>query len=83
MTVTPLQIFVFTQSLVLKIKFPNGELTRNASGFRNQYKKARNLGRNANALTVLKDVRNLCEEIGCMDEFNRATARYPEIIAQL
>lgn len=83
MQVTPIQIFVFTQSLVTKIKTPSMELTRVAPGFRNDYKKARGLGRNADALTVLKDVRKFCEEVGWMNEFNRATEGYPEIVAQL
>jgi hypothetical protein len=83
MQVTRIQIFIFTQSLVMKIKFPNMELTRVAPHFRNDYKRTRGLRRNADALTVLRDVRQFCDEVGWMDEFNRATERYPEIIAQL
>jgi hypothetical protein len=83
MQITPLQMFIFTQSLVTKIKFPDSELTRVAPAFRNQYKKVRGLKRNATALDVLRDVKTTCEEIGWMNEFNRATERYPEILAQL
>lgn len=83
MQITPIQAFVLAQSLVTKIKFPSMELTRMAVPFRNDYKKARGLSRNANALTVLKDLKKLCEEVGWMDEFNRATERYPEILAKL
>lgn len=83
MQISPLQMFIFVQSLVTKIKFPNMELTRVAPAFRNQYKDARGLPKKATALQVLRDVKTVCEENNMMDEFNRATAKYPEIIAQL
>lgn len=83
MQITSIQMFIFCQSLIIKIKNPDMELTRVAPAFRNQYKKARGLGRNASALQVLHDVRKVCRENDMVGEFERATARYPEIIAQL
>lgn len=83
MQTSTLQMFIFTQSLVTKIKFPDTEITRVAPAFRNQYKKARGLKRNATALEVLRDVRAYLTEVGHVDEFNRATMRYREIVAML
>lgn len=83
MQTTPLQMFVFCQSLVTKIKFPDMELTRGVPAFRNEYKKARGLKRNANAVEVLRDVRDYLTHVGWIEEFNKATAKYPEIVAML
>lgn len=83
MEMSNIQVLVFAQSLVLKVRTPDWELTRNAVSFRNAYKKARGLSRNANALVVLRDFRSVCEENNLIDTFNKATERYPEIVAQL
>lgn len=83
MQMSNIQVLVFTQSLVLKVKNPNLELTRNAVSFRNAYKKLRGLNRNATALVVLRDFKSVCEENHLMDTFNRATERYPEILASI
>jgi hypothetical protein len=78
------QVLVFTQSLVLKVRNPKMELTRNAVGFRSAYKNARGLGRNANALAVLRDLKSVCEENPAfLETFNKATERYPEVLARL
>ena len=83
MQITSIQMFVFVQSLVTKIKFPDMELTKMAVPFRNQYKAARGLPKRMKTIDLLKDVKQVCEENNMMDEFNRATAKYPEILAQL
>ena len=57
MQMTNIQVLIFAQSLILKVRNPEWELTRNAVPFRNQYKKARGLSRNANAIVVLRDLR--------------------------
>lgn len=68
MQTSSMQMFIFVQSLLLKIKFPDMELARNARSFRSQYKKSRGLPNKATALEVLTDVvewykQNLPEEI--------------------
>jgi len=83
MKINNIQMLSFVQSLVTKIKFPDMELTRNAPAFRNNYKKVRELPRNANALAVLKDVKVVCTENDMLHEFEMATKRHPEILAQL
>jgi len=84
MEMTSIQVLVFAQSLVLKVRNPDMELTRTAVPFRNAYKKARGLGRNANALVVLRDLKSVCEEQPVfLETFNRATSSYPEVLAQL
>ena len=83
MTITNIQMLCFVQSLVSKIKSPDMELTRTAPAFRNNYKKIRGLPRNANALAVLRDVKVVCTENDMLHEFDTATKRYPEILAQL
>lgn len=83
MQITNVQVLVFAQSLVLKVRNPQMELTRNAVPFRNQYKQARGLSKNANALVVLRDLRMLCEDNNCMDIFNKAIERYPDVLARL
>jgi hypothetical protein len=83
MQMNSIQVLVFAQSLVLKIRMPDMELSRNASSFRSAYKKARGLRRSENALSVLRDLRSVCEENNLMETFNKATERYPEIVAQL
>jgi hypothetical protein len=83
MQMSTIQVLIFAQSLVLKVRNPQMELTRNAVPFRNAYKKARGLSRNANALVVLRDFRSVCEDNNLMDTFNKATERYPEVLARL
>jgi hypothetical protein len=84
MEMTSIQVLVFAQSLVLKVRNSDMELTRNATAFRNAYKKARGLGRNANALAVLRDLKSVCEEQPAfLEVFNKATERYPEVLARL
>jgi len=83
MQITGLQMFIFCQSLVTKIKFPDMELTRVAPAFRTQYKKARGMKLKATALEVLRDVRQVCNENEMLQEFIRATAKYPQIVEQL
>ena len=83
MQITNLQAFIFAQSLVTKIKFPDMELTRVAPAFRNAYKKARGLKRNATALETLKDLKKFCDENNWQGEIERATKNYPEIVALL
>lgn len=84
MEMTSIQALVFAQSLVFKVRNSDMELTRNAVPFRNAYKKARGLSRNANALAVLRDFRNVCQDnVFFADAFSKATERYPEILAQL
>ena len=84
MEMTSLQVHLFAQSLCLKIRVPNMELTRNAISYRSAYKKARGLGRNADALTVLRDLKSVCEEHPIfLESFNTATKRYTEVLAQL
>ena len=83
MQMSTIQVLIFAQSLVLKVRNPEMELTRNAVPFRNAYKKARGLSRNANALAVLKDFKSVCEDNNLMDTFNKATERYPEVLARL
>lgn len=79
-----LQVHLFAQSLCLKIRVPEMELTRNAISFRSTYKKARGLSRNANALVVLRDLKSVCEENPAfLEYFNVATKRYTEVLAQL
>jgi hypothetical protein len=84
MQMSSIQVLVFAQSLVLKVKNPDMELTRNASVFRNAYKRARGLSRNVNALAVLRDLKNVCEEDErFLEYFKKATANYPDVLAQL
>ena len=84
MEMTTIQVHIFAQSLCLKLRVPNMELTRNAISYRSAYKKARGLGRNANALVVLRDLKSVCEESPIfLEAFNTATKRYTEILAQL
>jgi hypothetical protein len=84
MEMTSIQVLVFAQSLVLKVRNPDMELTRNAISFRSTYKDARGLPRNANALVVLRDLKSVCEEQPVfLETFNRATSSYPEVLAQL
>jgi hypothetical protein len=84
MEMTSIQVLVFAQSLVLKVRNPDWELTRNAVSYRSQYKEARGLGRNANALAVLRDLKSVCEENPAfLEPFNKATERYPEVLARL
>lgn len=74
---------VFIQSLVSKIKFPEMEITRNATAFRNQYKKVRGIPKNASALVVLRDVKTVCEENEMEDLIQNGLKNYPQILAQL
>jgi hypothetical protein len=83
MEMTSIQVFVLAQSLVLKIKSPDMELTRNAVAYRNAYKKARGIRKNANALEVLRDLKSVCEGTPFMSNFVSATERHVEIVAQL
>ena len=83
MKVTPIQMFMFVQSLCLKIKFPTMELTANAVTFRMFYKSNRDLPRNANAVAVLRDVRQVMNEMNMLDEYLKASRRYPDVIAKL
>lgn len=83
MKVTRVQMFMFVQSLCLKIKIPSMELTRNAVTFRMFYKANRGLSRNANAVAVLRDVRQVMNDMNMLDEFFKASRRYPEVIASL
>ncbi len=74
MQTTPIQMFVFVQSLVTKIKFPEMELTRVAPMFRNQYKTVRGIPKRATALQVLQDVFILHKELGWTKELETITA---------
>jgi hypothetical protein len=78
------QVITFTQSLILKVRNPEMELTRSAVSFRREYKKVRDLNRNANALVVLRDFKSVCEENPAFLEiFNKAISGYPDVRAQL
>lgn len=76
-------MFIFVQSLFLKVKFPDMELTANAVTFRATYKANRSLPKNCNAMAVLRDVRLFMNDMCMLDEFIKASKRYPEIIASL
>jgi hypothetical protein len=84
MEMSLIQVMVFTQSLIVKVRNPNMELTRTAVGFRNAYKNARGLNRNANALVVLRDLKSVCEENEpFLEYFNRAISSHPDVRVQL
>lgn len=74
------QAFAFAQSLVLKARYPDCELTRTAAAFRSEYKRLRGLPQNAKVLRVLKDFMEFCDKNGLGQTFHDATWRYPGII---
>lgn len=83
MVVSRIQIFLFIQSLCIKVKAPHMELTANAVHFRSMYKANRGLPRNYTAIQVLRDIRVFLNSSNMFDEFLRATKNYPDVILRL
>ena len=85
METNPMQLFVFRQSLIWKIRNPSMEIARNAPTFRNQWKTARGIPKGASALVVLKDLRDFWVEqknAKELEKFDEHVAKYNIILPE-